>query len=243
MKLYNTGKLILINLALISSASLEAHDKNDLGYEETVSYENGEKVIVKTIHLNIDFEKEYEALKAKWDQREEKRNLREKQHQEAMSRLSDRLKVDNEIYERIEDLLGLRLWTESSVGTLQQRVIAKARRSYPSDEMLMEYSFLFKNYPEDGAGLKSTRRGYALLLLELSKVQREMSLTEIESVIGEPSGRIKVDEAEFIVYNMYPDENHALLLEVEDKKVIEIYFGNRDGSNLKLFELRPQLQK
>lgn len=90
--------------------------------------------------------------------------------------------------------------------------------------------------------MKSTRRGYALLLLELSKVKRGMALKEVERVIGEPNDSIEVDDAEFIVYNMYPDKKHALLLEIEDKKVSEIYFGDRDGSNLKLWELHPQLR-
>lgn len=240
MKPYHSILSIAASSLLFSIAS--AHDEHDPGFKEEVIYEDGKKIVVKTIHMHIDFKEEYEALKAKWDKRQESWDAREKKHQEAMRKLREDLKVDNEEYEKIRKLLGARLWTQSSEENLQKSIVAKARGSYASDEMLMEYSFLFKNYPEDGAGLKGSRRSYALLLLSRSKVERGMTLEEIESVIGEPNDAIEVDDAEFIVYNMYPDKKHALLLEIEGKKVSEIYFGDRDGSNLKLWELHPQLR-
>ncbi|NBB79114.1 MAG: hypothetical protein GVY36_06650 [Verrucomicrobia bacterium] len=164
---------------------VQAHDKHDPGYQEEIIYQDGEKIVVKTIHLNIDFKKKYEELKEKWDQRQESWNAREKEHREAMNRLKERIDVDNEEYEKIEQLLGTRLWTQRSIEYLKDSAVIKVRHTYPSEEMVMEYSFLFKNYPEDGAGLKSTRRGYALLLLELSKVERGMTLKETEFVIGQ----------------------------------------------------------
>lgn len=243
MKITLSKKMLSIVAMTLLASIGSAHDEHSPGIKEEVIYENGEKVIVKTFYGHLDLKEEYESLKVKWDKRQELWDEREKQHAESMQRLRERLKVDNEQYERIRQLLGKRLWTQSSDENLQKSAIAKARLSYPSEEMLMEFLFLFQNYPEDGEGLKRSRRSYALLLLRHGKIERTMPLKEIESVIGEPNDSIEVDDSEFIVYNMYPDKKHALLLEIEDKKVSEIYFGDRDGSNLKLWELHPQLQK
>ncbi len=240
-KLHRTTLLCLSAVLLLSTA--QAHDEHDPAFKEEVIYENGKKIVVKTIHMNIDFKKKYEELKEKWDTRQKALDAREEEHQEAIKRLKDRIEVDNEKYEKIVQLLGTRSWTQRSLEYLQGSVLIKARHSYPSEEMLMEYSFLFRNYPEDGAGLKSNRRSYALLLLSQGKIRRGMNLKEIESVIGEPNGTIEIDESEFLVYNMYPDDKHALLLQTAEDQVADIYFGNRDGSDLKRHELHPQVKE
>ncbi len=236
-------RMLLCAVGVLIFSTTQAHDEHDPGYKEEITYQDGEKIVVKTIHMHIDFKKKYEELKEKWDKRQESWEAREKEHHEAMSRIKEHIEVDNEEYAKVEKVLGKRLWTQSSIESLRKSAVRMARHSYPSEEMLMEYSFLFKNYPEDGAGLKSNRRSYALLLLSQGKIRRGMNLKEIESVIGEPNGTIEIDESEFLVYNMYPDDKHALLLQTAEDQVADIYFGNRDGSDLKRHELHPQVKE
>ncbi|MEM1223652.1 MAG: hypothetical protein AAGH40_12925 [Verrucomicrobiota bacterium] len=243
MKMNRFKNILSIGVSTFLFSIASAHDEHGPDFKEEVTYENGEKIVVKTFYGHVDYKEEYEVIKAKWDKRQESWDAREKKHREEIRRIRERVEFDTEQYDRIQRLLGKRLWAQSSDESLQESAIRMARGAFPSEEMLMEYSFLFRKFPEDGAGLKLNRRSYALLLLRHGIIERGMTLREIESVVGEPSNSIEVDEAEFIVYNMYPDKNHALLLEIEDKKITEIHFGNRDGSNLKLFELHPQLQK
>lgn len=234
------NKILSYASAALLFATAQANDGSDPGSKEEVVYENGEKVMVKTIQLHVDFKEKYEDLKEKWDKRQESWEAREKEHREAINRLKEHIQIDNEEYSKVETVLGRRLWTQSSVESLRESAVRMARNSYPSEEMLMEYSFLFKNYPENGTGLKGNRRSYALLLLRQGKIQRDMRMKELERVIGEPSSMIEIEEVEFLVYNMYPDENHAMLLQIEDARVADIFFGDRDGSGMKRHALHPK---
>lgn len=113
MKMNPYKKILFLVPSLLFLTTGLAHDEHDLGYKEEIIQKDGEKIVVKTIHLNVDFKEEYEKLKEKWDQRQKTWDAREEQHRESMQRLRDRLEIDNEQYERIEKLLGMRLWTQS----------------------------------------------------------------------------------------------------------------------------------
>lgn len=115
MNMKLSKKILLLTASVMLFLNASAHNEHDAGFKEEIINENGGKVVVKTIHINVDFQKKYEELKAKWDKRQESWDAREQQHNEAMKKLNERLEVDSEEYQKIRELLGTRLWTQRSI--------------------------------------------------------------------------------------------------------------------------------
>ena len=229
------NKKIIVYLACLMGVSVgfgansgSSDDPSGQSWTKTIE-EDGVKVVVKEVQVNLDYKKLYEKIKSNKD--------------DEINALKDRLSKCEEInklaideYEKIEKVLGLRNWTGNSVERLTERLHKQARSIAPSKETLKEYAYIFRNFPVNPSELPENRQFYLWQLLGGGEIQEGMSIVRLEELLGSPESKKSMENEETnLTYRLLQDR--IAKFQFKQGKLDKVLYGASEGRELSEYNL------